>query len=66
MQYVIVRTIRSIVLEDQADTVAIVYGPYDEQGCSAAYKKLVASGLAEEPARLHVRGLFPTGDSPLS
>ena len=64
MQYVIVRTIRSVVIDDQADTVACVYGPYDEQGCSAAYKKLVAARLAEEPARLHIRSLTPTGDSP--
>jgi len=63
MQYVIVRLIKSVVL-DGNDTVAIVYGPYDEQGCSAAYKKLVAAGLADGAARLEVRGLFATGDSP--
>jgi hypothetical protein len=62
MQYVIVRIIPSIVLE--RDTVAIVYGPYDVQGCRAAYRKLVAAGLADGDARLEIRGLFATGDSP--
>jgi hypothetical protein len=66
MNYVIVRTIRSIVIDDQADTVACVYGPFDEQGCSAAYKKLVAAGLADGAARLHIRGLYATGDSPVA
>ena len=61
--YVIVRTIRSVVIDDQADTVAMVYGPYDEQGARAAYRKLVAAGLAEGASKLHVRGLCATGDS---
>lgn len=62
--YVIVRTIRSVVDVDQADTVAMVYGPYDQQGAQAAYRKLVAAGLGDGASKLHVRGLFPTGDSP--
>jgi hypothetical protein len=59
--YVICRVITSTVLE--RDTVAMVYGPYDHQGCAAAYKKLVAAGLGDGDARLEVRGLFATGDA---
>jgi hypothetical protein len=59
--YVIVRTIR--LTGDDFDTVAMVYGPYDQQGSAAAYKKLVAAGLGDDNAKLSVRGLFPTGDS---
>lgn len=61
--YVIVRTTRCLSDPEQADTVNIVYGPYDEQGASAAYRKLVAAGLGEGASKLHVRGLCPTGDA---
>ncbi len=63
MQYVIVRSLRDI--EEDRDTVACVYGPFDEQGASAAYRKLVAAGLAQGRAYLTVRGLYPTGDTPV-
>lgn len=48
MQYVIVKLAAN-------GMVAIVLGPFDQQGCSAAYKEI----RAEDPeADLVVRGLF--------
>ncbi len=44
-------------------TAGCVYGPYDQQGASAAYRKLVAADLNGPNAKLEVRGLFPTGDT---
>lgn len=61
--YVIVRTTQCLVDTEQADTVNMVYGPFDQQGAQAAYRKLVAAGLGEGASRLHVRGLCATGDS---
>lgn len=59
-QYVIVRTTRSLVDTDQADTVNAVYGPYDEQAASRAYRGLVAAGYGSGASKLHVRGLIGT------
>ena len=71
MQYAIVRLIKlspGLGSCDSRDwTVACVYGPYDEQGCSAAYKKLVAAGLGDgDNADLVIRGLYATGDTPVA
>lgn len=59
-QYVIVRTTKNLVEPDQADTVNLVYGPYDEQGASRAYRGLVAAGFGKGASKLHVRGLMNT------
>lgn len=58
--YVIVRT---TTLGDGDTLVNMVYGPYDEQGANAAYRKLRAAGLADGDSNLFVRGLCATGDS---
>jgi hypothetical protein len=55
--YVIVRHIRL----DGEWTAGMVYGPYDQQGASAAYKVLVEAGLNDGPdCKLEIRGLWPT------
>jgi hypothetical protein len=50
MQYVIVRSTRR--LDGQEPILNAVYGPFDEQGCSAAYRVL--------------RREFPGGDTDLT
>ena len=61
-QYVIVRSTRNLVEPEQADTVNCVYGPYDEQGASRAYRGLVAAGYGTGASNLHVRGLIHTSE----
>jgi len=61
-QYVIVRSTRNLVEPEQADTVNAVYGPYDEQGASRAYRGLVAAGYGQGASNLHVRGLIATDE----
>lgn len=51
--YIIVRTIE---LSNGPDIVGAVYGPFDEQGCSAAYKGL---RVLHPSDTLTVRGLLP-------
>ena len=59
-QYVIVRTTQCLTDTEQRDTVNAVYGPYDEQGASRAYRGLVAAGYGSGASNLSVRGLLNT------
>ena len=62
IQYVIVRTTQCLTDNEQRDTVNVVYGPYDEQGASRAYRGLVAAGYGSGPSNLSVRGLIQTSE----
>jgi hypothetical protein len=62
MQYVIVRSTRCMIDRNQPDTVNAVYGPYDEQGASRAYRGLVAAGFDSAQSNLHVRALLSTSE----
>ena len=62
IQYVIVRTTQCLTDNEQRDTVNVVYGPYDEQAASRAYRGLVAAGYGRGASNLSVRGLIQTSE----
>jgi hypothetical protein len=65
MQYVIVKLVPHLIPDDEPvhATVSIVYGPFDEQGCSMAFR---AIRRMEPNAHLVVRGLIPVGEQYLA